>query len=115
MRHPIVLSLLFACNASAAETPRQLLYMYAAEAAGSIPGFEPNAGLGEHLYTRKLAPAHRMASCTTCHTTSPLRAQLQIDPARVERRLARDCMAVLGRHCSAGEKADLLAYLTAAN
>lgn len=113
MRHPFALSLLFACNVSAAETPRQVLYMYAAEAAGSIPGFEPNAGLGEHLYTRKLASARGMASCTACHVDSPLQRKRQIDPARIEQRLARDCLAVIGRECTAGEKADLLAYLTA--
>jgi len=115
MRHPIFLPLLLACNASAAETPRQILYTYAAEAAGSIPGFEPNAGLGEHLYTRKVTSVQRVASCTACHADSPLRAKIHVDPVRVERQLARDCMAVLGRQCSAGEKADLLAYLTAGN
>jgi len=113
MRHPLFLTLLLACNASAAETPRQIVDMYAAEAAGRVPGFEPNAGLGEHLYTRRLAVSRRTPSCTSCHADLSLRAGRQIDPVRIERRLARDCRTVIGRECSAGEKADLLAYLTA--
>lgn len=131
MRHPLFLSLLLACSASAAETPRQILYGYAAQAARTTPRFEPNAGLGEHLYTRTHAASQRLTSCTTCHAASPrhygrhavtgrsLRplapsadAGRLVDPIKVERWLARDCMAVFGRECSAGEKADLLAYLT---
>lgn len=113
MRHPLFLSLLLACNASAAESPRQLLDIYAREAAGSIPGFEPSAGLGEHLYTRRLATSPRVQSCTACHAAPPLRTGRPVDPVTIERRFARDCRAVIGRECTAGEKADLLAYLTA--
>lgn len=68
-------------------------------------------------------------SCTTCHTNDPramgkTRAGKAIDPmavsvnpnrftdpAKVEKWFIRNCNTVLGRECTAGEKADVLAYL----
>lgn len=114
MKHSILLSLVLASAATAAETPSQIRDLYATEAARRIPGFEPNAGIGEHLFTREFASARR-TSCVACHADSPLRANRQFDPKLIERRLARDCRLVVGRECSTGEKADLVAYLSAAD
>jgi mono/diheme cytochrome c family protein len=68
-------------------------------------------------------------SCTTCHTADPrqpgkTRAGKAIDPmavsvtpsrftdkAKAEKWFARNCDSVLGRACTAGEKADFIAYL----
>jgi len=68
-------------------------------------------------------------SCTTCHTSDPramgkTRAGKPIDPmaasanpnrftdpAKVEKWFLRNCNSVLGRECTANEKADVLAYL----
>lgn len=108
MRHPIFLSLLLACNASAAETPEQILESYAADAARRTPGFKPNAGLGEFIHIR----ARAINSRGIRPLATAAGANLSVDPARVEQRFTCDCMEVLGRECSAGEKADLLAYLT---
>lgn len=112
MNRALLLSVLFASASSAAETPSQILDAYTAEAARQTPGFQPNAGLGEHLYTRNFA-ASRRTSCVACHADSPLQARRPLDPKQVERQLARDCRLVVGRECSAGEKADLLSYLAA--
>ena len=68
-------------------------------------------------------------SCTTCHTSDPramgkTRAGKPIDPmaksvnpnrftdpAKVEKWFRRNCNSVLGRECTANEKADFLAYM----
>ncbi|WP_146618999.1 DUF1924 domain-containing protein, partial [Rhodoplanes elegans] len=68
-------------------------------------------------------------SCTSCHTTNLARAgQARAgktieplapsvvptrlsDPATVDKWLRRNCPDVLGRECSAAERADLVAFL----
>jgi len=131
MKYLISLVLLVASVATAAETPRQILDAYSAEAARQVPGFKPNAGLGEVFHTRKFGVSERLASCAACHTDSPTQpgrhaitgkdikplapvanAERFTDPAKVEKWFKRNCKEVVGRECSAGEKADLLAFLT---
>lgn len=131
MKHLISLVLLVASVATAAETPRQIMDAYSTEAARQVPGFTPNAGLGEAFHTRKFGVSERLASCAACHTASPTHpgrhaitgkdikplapaanAERFTDPAKVEKWFRRNCKEVLGRECSAGEKADLLAFLT---
>ena len=69
------------------------------------------------------------ASCTVCHTADPrstgrTRAGKPIepmavsanparftDPAKVEKWFRRNCNSVLGRECTAAEKADVVAWL----
>ena len=62
---------------------------------------EPPTGTGKHASTGKaiqpLAPAFNPQRFT--------------DPAKVEKWFRRNCNDVLGRECSAGEKADVLAWL----
>ena len=68
-------------------------------------------------------------ACTTCHTTDPKSAgrtragkviepmavsvnpKRFVDPAFVEKWFGRNCSSVLGRECSAQEKADIVAWL----
>lgn len=68
-------------------------------------------------------------SCTSCHTTDlkqagktragkaiePMAASVSpvryTDPAQVDKWFKRNCADVLGRECTAAEKADVLAYL----
>ncbi|MBU1237713.1 MAG: DUF1924 domain-containing protein [Gammaproteobacteria bacterium] len=130
MNHYLLLSLLLASAASAAETPHQTLDLYTTEAARRIPGFEPNAGLGEVFFQRRFAKAPNTPSCVSCHSDNPVKHgrhaatghrigplapasgnERLTDPAMVEKWLARDCQRVIGRECTAGEKADLLSYL----
>lgn len=80
--------------------------------------------LGTHVGGKPDTP-----SCTTCHTSDPramgkTRAGKPIDPmaksanpnrftdqAKVDKWFLRNCNSVVGRECTANEKADVLAYL----
>jgi len=72
-----------------------------------------------------------LPSCTTCHTEQPQQGGQHAitgkairplavagngerfsDAAKVEKWFGRNCREVVGRDCSAGEKADLVAYLS---
>lgn len=105
-----------------AATPAELLadYERAAGAAAS-------AARGEAFFGARHG---REWSCSSCHGLPPVAAgrhastgkpieplapaanpQRFTDPAKVEKWFGRNCRDVLGRECSAGEKADLLAWL----
>ena len=94
--------------------------------AGS--GAAPNAERGRTFFTGKHGGEW---SCATCHGVLPVTAGRHastgkaIDPlapaanpraftdsARVDKWFRRNCKDVLQRECTAGEKADLLAWLT---
>lgn len=105
-------------------TPAQQLARFAAEAGA--PGA---AERGRQLFTTRQGGTW---SCASCHGEVPLAAGRHastgkaIDPlapaanpraftdsARVDKWFRRNCKDVLERECSAAEKADVLAYLTA--
>jgi mono/diheme cytochrome c family protein len=107
---------------SRAATPRELLDRYAADA-----GAAADAARGQRLFTRRHGQEW---SCSTCHGAAPVaggrhaatgkaiaplapafNAERFTDPARVEKWFRRNCRDVLARECSAGEKADVLAWL----
>ncbi len=86
-----------------------------------------NAAQGEAFFTAKHG---REWACASCHGAPPTRpgqhratgkpiAPLApaaeparfTDPAKTEKWFRRNCNDVLGRECSAGEKADVLAWL----
>ncbi len=105
-----------------AATPQDLLGGYVAQA-----GAPASSARGEKFF----AQTHgREWSCTSCHTARPTAAgrhastgkpseplapaanpQRFSDAAKVEKWFRRNCNDVLGRECSAGEKADVLAWL----
>ena len=105
-----------------AATPQELLAGYGAQA-----GAPASAARGEKFF----AQTHgREWSCTSCHTAKPTAAgrhastgkpieplapaanpQRFTDAAKTEKWFRRNCNDVLGRECSAGEKADVLAWL----
>jgi len=119
----LVASLLAVANAHAADTSaaRQLeRWSTAAGAAG-------DADRGRSFFTSRHGGEW---SCASCHHDAPLtvgkhaKTGKAIDPiapvanaaaftdtARVDKWFRRNCKDVLGRECSAGEKADVLAYL----
>jgi cytochrome c5 len=106
-----------------AATPQDLLAGYVAQS-----GTPAAAARGEKFF----AQTHgREWSCSSCHgarahrpaSTPPpasrstrwrRRATPQrfTDPAKTEKWFRRNCNDVLGRECSAGEKADVLAWLS---
>lgn len=113
-------------------TPSQeLLAGYATAAKSATPGFAGfSAARGKTLHTQAFAAGKAdTPACTTCHgsdtrgagrsptgkliepmavSVSPARYS---DPAKVEKWFTRNCKEVVGRECSAGEKADFIAFL----
>lgn len=109
-------------SSARAATPQELLADYAARAgtAGSAPR-------GEALFTQRHGQEW---SCATCHGAPPMQtgrhastgkpigalapafnAERFTDSAKVEKWFRRNCNDVIGRECSAGEKADVIAWL----
>ncbi len=123
----LILAAALASPAIAGDTSAsQLIAQFAAEA-----GSTPSAARGETLFTsRHTGGKPETPSCTTCHTTNlrgtgKTRAGKVIEPmalsanpqrftdsAKVAKWFRRNCNTVLGRECSAGEKADVLAWLS---
>ena len=105
-----------------AATPTELAAGYAAQA-----GTAPAAARGEQFFTSRHGSEW---SCATCHGTPPTQAGKHAatgktigalapafnadrftDAAKTEKWFRRNCKDVAGRECSAGEKADVLAWL----
>ncbi|MEJ8837841.1 DUF1924 domain-containing protein [Ramlibacter sp. AN1133] len=121
---PILCPLLLAAAMAGAHaaTPKELAAGYAAQA-----GTAPAAARGEQFFTSRHG---REWSCSSCHGTPPtntgkhaatgkaigalapaFNADRFTDPAKTEKWFRRNCNDVVGRECSAGEKADVLAWL----
>jgi cytochrome c peroxidase len=110
-------------NSSAqAATASEMISAYTQQA-----GTAADAARGQALFTRTHG---REWSCASCHGARPVQAgqhavtakpiaalapaanaQRFTDPAKVEKWFRRNCGDVLGRECSAGEKADVLGWL----
>lgn len=105
-----------------AATPTELLAGYSAAA-----GAPASAARGQKLFT---TPQGREWRCASCHGDVPTQAgkhastgkpiaalapafnpERFTDPAKVEKWFRRNCNDVMARECSAGEKADVLAWL----
>jgi Domain of unknown function (DUF1924) len=108
-------------TAHAAAAP-DLLAAYSAQAGAPGVAFR-----GQQFFN---ASHGREWSCASCHGATPTQggkhastgkaieplapaanAQRFTDPAKVEKWFRRNCNDVAGRECSAGEKADVLAFL----
>ena len=106
-------------------TPDALVARYSAEA-----GSDPSPDRGKALYLADHSGGKPdTPSCTTCHTDDPrgagkARTGKAIEPmapsanparftdsTKVEKWFGRNCDSVLGRPCTAGEKADIIAWL----
>lgn len=115
-------AVLWAAGSAGAATPADLLAGYRAQA-----GATPSAERGQAFFTQRHGGDW---SCASCHgqrpvgtgqhasTGKPIEAlapaanpQRFTDPAKVEKWFRRNCKDVAQRECSAGEKADVLAYL----
>ena len=119
--------LLAAAPAGAADTtPAQQLERF--EAAAGAPG---QAERGRVLFASRHGGEW---SCASCHHAPPMRPgqhagtgkalaplapafnpRAFTDTAKVDKWFRRNCKDVLQRECSAGEKADVMAYLTSLN
>lgn len=125
--HPIAIAPLLGLAATAlADTPAQILERLQAE-AGAVASPER----GRQLYHGKFTGG-KVESCAACHTANPrdggrhARTNKAIeplapsanrdrfsDPEKVEKWFKRNCNDVLGRVCTAQEKADFVAYVLA--
>jgi hypothetical protein len=105
-----------------AATPAELAAGYAAQA-----GAPPAAARGEQFFNAKHGAEWSCASCHGAPPTQPgkhastgkaigalapaFNPERFTDPAKVEKWFRRNCNDVAGRACTAGEKADILAWL----
>jgi hypothetical protein len=131
MMKSVVPLLAFACVTSVwAATPAELLSGYRAEASGQVAGFQPSAQRGAEFHVRRFGASAKMPSCASCHTDNPAQAGRHVitdksikplvpaanaerfsDPAKVEKWFKRNCTEVVGRECTAAEKADFIAFV----
>jgi hypothetical protein len=119
-----VLMLFLFAGVVQAETQQGILDSLVAQAGPA------SVARGEKLFRGKFAGGKTADSCTACHTDNakaagqhaktnkaidPLAPVVQkdrfTDPAKVEKWFKRNCNDVLGRACSAQEKADFTAYM----
>lgn len=127
----IVILLAMGTSAAYAESPAMLIAGYAAEAARAAPGFTSSAERGQVLFTRKWGISQTMPSCASCHSDQPTAegrhvvTSKRIAPlspaanperfsssAKVEKWFRRNCQEVVGRECSAAEKADFMQFVS---
>jgi Domain of unknown function (DUF1924) len=110
-----------------AEVPGDFLSGFETGARASAPGFKAGANRGAEFFRNRHGGEW---SCSSCHTDNPGSAgrhastgkpiqplapganpQRLTDPAKVEKWFRRNCRDVLGRECTAQEKADVVAWL----
>ncbi|CAG9243303.1 Cytochrome c-type protein SHP [Burkholderia diffusa] len=124
LRYPcLAVSMLIAAVACArAETPARLLDGYTAQA-----GTSASPSRGQQFFTSRHG---RDWSCASCHGSTPTGPGRHVvtgktieplapafnparftDAARTEKWFRRNCKDVVGRECSAAEKADVLSWL----
>ena len=127
MRHLIFVAALIAATPALAQdtSPDRLVAAYTAES-----GRAADAAAGRTLFmAQNNGGKPDTPSCTTCHTDTPRasgqsRTGKTIDPLapsgnperftdtkKVEKWFGRNCNSVLGRECTAAEKADIVAWL----
>jgi hypothetical protein len=129
----ICITLLFLVSASPvfAETPASLVSDYAAEALKTTPGFTPSAQRGLAFFTKEWGVSQKMPNCTVCHGKNlkvdgkHVVTDKRIDPfspainperftssRKVEKWFKRNCTEVVGRECTAAEKADFIQFVS---
>jgi mono/diheme cytochrome c family protein len=125
--------ILSASTAAWAESLRQFVDGYAAEAARMQPGFSADAVRGRAFAARNWGVSEKLSSCTACHTDNPrnagrhavtgktiepmspsVNAERFSDPAKVEKWFKRNCKEVVGRLCTPAEKADFIQFVLGA-
>lgn len=126
----IALTVLTSVNPAFAEVPGSIVSGYAAEATKTMPGFAPSAKRGQAFFTKEWGVSQKMPNCTTCHGKNlkidgkHVITDKRIDPlapaanperftstAKVEKWFKRNCKEVVGRECTAAEKADFIQFV----
>lgn len=120
-------------HTAAAQTPAQFVAGYSAEAAQNQPGFKADGARGKAFASRDWGVSEKLPDCIACHTDNPRNAGRHAvtgktiqplnpavnperfsDPAKVEKWFKRNCKEVVGRACTAAEKADFIQFVTGA-
>lgn len=110
-----------------AEVPGDILSRFETAARANDPGFKANANRGADFFGGRHGGEW---SCSSCHTDNPATTgrhastakpiqplapaanpQRFTDQAKVDKWFRRNCRDVLGRECTAQEKADVIAWL----
>lgn len=126
----VTLILLAGTSSVFAESPASIAAGYAAEAAQTAPGFTASAQRGQGFFTKAWGISRQMPDCTACHgkylnsdgkhvVTGKRIAPLSpaANPERftnakkVEKWFKRNCTEVVGRECTAAEKADFVQFV----
>ena len=126
----IALMILGSAKLAFAETPESIVSGYAAEAVKTTPGFSPSAKRGQNFFTTEWGVSQKMPNCTVCHSKnlkvggkhvitdkhiaplSPAANQERFtSAAKVEKWFKRNCKEVVGRECTAAEKADFIQFV----
>ena len=113
-----------------AQTPITLQSTWTEMARAQDAGYAPSASRGRALYEQTFRNSAELPSCTSCHTHNPTQPgrhsitsksiaalsptsnpQRFTDRAKSEKWFKRNCNDVMGRECTAAEKADLLEFL----
>ena len=114
-----------------AETPAGLIDGYAREAMRTAPGFVPSAERGKAFFERDWGVSRKMPRCESCHGNDltqygkhvitgkrikPMSPQVNPErftsSSKVEKWFGRNCKDVVGRKCTAAEKADLIKFFS---
>ncbi len=130
MKRPIIAFALTCAAQVWAATPTELLAQYQSEATKSSAGFAASAQRGAAFFQRSFGINAKMPACTSCHTENPKQPgrhavtgkpikplspvanpERFTEPAKVEKWFKRNCTEVVGRECTAAEKADFIAFL----
>jgi hypothetical protein len=125
--HPSILALLLTASSLVAATSLAATASEQLAAFSAAASTAPQAANGQRFFT---ATHGRQWSCSSCHGSVPTREGKHagtgkaigalapaVDPSRfadaakTEKWFRRNCNDVLGRECSASEKADVLAWL----
>jgi len=128
MRHPtltllVAASLAWTGGNALAQTPSEMLASYVKQA-----GAPASAERGKEVFNKNFGKDY--AGCAQCHGSTPTRegkdavTEKRIGPlapaanpkrftdkSKVENAFSMNCRDVVGRDCTAGEKADVLAWL----
>lgn len=134
MRTTIVLPALLALTlmqSARAESAADLVAAYSAAAVKTTPGFTPSAERGRAFFNKDWGVSQKMPSCLSCHgkdlgadgkhvitgkRIAPLATRTNPErftsTAKVEKWFRRNCSEVLGRECSAAEKADFIQFVS---
>lgn len=119
-----------AMPANAGDTPQSQIASWTQSARATDAGFTPSADRGRLFFQNKSRHQADMESCAVCHTATPAAPGKHVitgktiaplspmsnperfaDAGKTEKWFKRNCNDVLGRLCSAAEKADFVAFL----